>query len=83
MILLIEAYADVESIFALLLEEVTRPKQAYPEGRNALKKWFTSTPILPENRIFQIAVFVYIAHEQLLFFPEKELKQVSFSGFFM
>ena len=28
----------VKSIFALLLEEVTRPKQAYPEGRNALKK---------------------------------------------
>jgi hypothetical protein len=28
MTLLIEAYADVESIFALLLEEVTRPKQA-------------------------------------------------------
>ena len=31
MILLIEAYADVESIFALLLEEVTRPKQALSE----------------------------------------------------
>ena len=28
----------VKSIFALLLEEVTRPEQAYPEGRNALKK---------------------------------------------
>ena len=28
----------VKSIFALLLEEVTRPDQAYPEGRNALKK---------------------------------------------
>jgi len=26
----------VVSIFALLLEEVTRPKQAYPEGRNDL-----------------------------------------------
>lgn len=28
----------VKSIFALLLEEVTRPEQAYSEGRNALKK---------------------------------------------
>lgn len=28
----------VKSIFALLLEEVTRPKQAHSEGRNALKK---------------------------------------------
>ena len=38
MILLIEAYADVESIFALLLEEVTRPKQAYSERRIAYRK---------------------------------------------
>ena len=72
----------VKSIFALLLEEVTRPEQAHSKGRNALKKWFTSTPILPENRIFQIAVFVYVAHEQLLSFPEKEFMKVSFSGFF-
>ena len=28
----------VKSIFALLLEEVTRPEQAHSEGRNALKK---------------------------------------------
>jgi len=28
----------VKSIFALLLEEVTRPEQAYPKGRNTLKK---------------------------------------------
>ena len=26
---------------------------------------------------------MYIAHEQLLFYPEKELKKVSFSEFFM
>ncbi len=38
MILLIEAYADVKSIFALLLEEVTRPKQVYSERRIAYRK---------------------------------------------
>ena len=38
MILLIEACADVESIFALLLEEVTRQNQAYSERRIAYRK---------------------------------------------
>ena len=47
------------------------------------KKLHSLTHCLTENRIFQIAVFVHIAHEQLMLYPEKELERASFSGFFM
>lgn len=46
-----------------------------------LKKIQSLTHYLTENRIFQIAVFVHIAHEQLLLYSEKELELVSFSRF--
>lgn len=72
----------VKSIFAFTSGRSNKTRASLFRRQISIPEIIQScNAILPESQIFQIAVFVCIAHEQLLFYPEKKLMKVSLSVF--